>query len=554
MRDLIVLAVDDEPNVLRYCRRALEAEDYQVLTATSGRQALGILARQKIDLMLVDIRMPDMDGFDLLSQARSQQPNLAAVIMTGFGTIETAVAALRKGAEGLIMKPFSLDELSATVNQALLERERRREAAMVHSLRPVFEVIEVFFSESDLERLARLVVDSVARQLECSAVSLYRYNEAADSYYLRANYGEPIPVNICERGGQYIPHGNPEGEPVRLIHMRSGDPGQQTGGRASLPAQDVLEAQQLSSAMCVSILSQAGRSRLLAARQVGMPDFTQADLELFVILARQAGLAMENAYLYTRLQESIKEIEQSRQAMIRAEKMSAAGRLTGSIAHEINNPLQSLSNCLHLAARSELKASERRKYLNLAETELERLRATVQRMLDFYRPGGRDRKLVEVNPLVDRVLLMMEAELEKREINLIKDLAPNLPPIQVVDSQIQQVLINLILNAMEAMPEGGELRVRTAYPCFEQGSGPSVGIFVEDTGPGVPAELTEIIFEPFFSTKEQGTGLGLAVSYGIVSAHGGSLAYLAGDQYRSCFRILLPEGVTHESQDSSGRR
>lgn len=544
MRDLIVLAVDDEPNVLRYCRRALEAENYQVLTATSGRQALGILARQEIDLMLVDIRMPDMDGFDLLSQARSQQPNLAAVIMTGFGTIETAVAALRKGAEGLIMKPFSLDELSATVNQALLERERRREAAMVHSLRPVFEVIEVFFSENDLERLARLVVDSVARQLEGSSASLYRYDETDNSYHLAANYGEPIPVNICERGGQYTPHGNPDGDPVRLVHSRSGDPGQQAE----------LEAQQLSSVMCVSILSQAGRSRLLVARPIGMPDFTQADLELFVILARQAGLAMENAYLYTRLQESIKEIEQSRQAMIRAEKMSAAGRLTGSIAHEINNPLQALSNCLHLAARSELKASERRKYLNLAETELERLRATVQRMLDFYRPGGRDRKLVEVNPLVDRVLLMMEAELQKRQINLIQDLAPDLPPIHAVDSQIQQVLINLILNAMEAMPEGGELRVRTVYPCFEQGSRPSIGIFVEDTGPGVPAELTEIIFEPFFSTKEQGTGLGLAVSYGIISAHGGSLVYLAGDRYRSCFRILLPEGVTHESQNSSGRR
>jgi two-component system NtrC family sensor kinase len=224
--------------------------------------------------------------------------------------------------------------------------------------------------------------------------------------------------------------------------------------------------------------------------------------------------------------------------LIQAEKMAIAGRLTASIAHEINNPLQSVQNCLHLAGRRELPAEERQDYLSMAQSELQRLMNTVQRMLDYYRPGGLDRKPLDLNALVDKVITLMKRQLEDHGVQLQIRMASKLPLVMGVGDQVQQVFINLILNAIEAMPDGGKLYIDTRT------RRDSVEVIFEDTGPGVSAERREHIFEPFVSTKEGGTGLGLAVSYGIIAAHGGSLDLVAGRGRGACFRITLPTGET----------
>jgi two-component system NtrC family sensor kinase len=271
-----------------------------------------------------------------------------------------------------------------------------------------------------------------------------------------------------------------------------------------------------------------------------------------LILARQAGAALENARLYTELRSYIHQVERSQHAMLQAEKMAAAGRLTASIAHEINNPLQSLHNCLHLAGRKELSAAERQKYLEMSQSELDRLMATVQRMLDYYRPGARDRQWTDLNEVVQRVVVLTETQLNKNNIQIQACLAANLPKVMIVPSQIQQVLLNLVINSMEAMPDGGEIKIKTLSAQSERQEHPEsledgfetvsgIDILVEDSGPGVAAEDRERIFEPFVSTKENGTGLGLAVSYGIVAAHGGTLSLVNGGGKGACFRITLPE-------------
>jgi two-component system, NtrC family, sensor kinase len=263
-------------------------------------------------------------------------------------------------------------------------------------------------------------------------------------------------------------------------------------------------------------------------------------------------VALENAHLYAELRSYVQQVERSQHAMLQAEKMAAAGRLTASIAHEINNPLQSVNNCLHLADRKELNPAERQKYLDMAQMELSRLMTTVQRMLEFYRPGIRDRKSANLNELVDRVLMLLDPQLIKSNIKVNKKLSSNLPQVMIVANQIQQVLLNLIINAMEAMPGGGELLIETdransgAYQSPENGAVTEgtggVYILIEDTGPGIADSERERIFEPFVSTKESGTGLGLAVSYGIVTAHGGTLNLVNGRGRGACFRITLSEG------------
>jgi signal transduction histidine kinase len=264
--------------------------------------------------------------------------------------------------------------------------------------------------------------------------------------------------------------------------------------------------------------------------------FRGADLEMFFVLARQAVVALENAGLYADLRNYVRKVEDSQEALLRAEKMAAAGRLTASIAHEVNNPLQSVQNCLHLAGREDVPAEKRKEYFDLAKKELDRLMKTMQRMLDFYRPGAVKIEKVDVLELLGHVLSLTSQQLGQRHIEIQTNLPKSLPAIYVVSSQIQQIFFNLILNSLDAMPGGGNLKINAR----ELDGG--VEIMFQDSGSGIPEDQRNNIFEPFFSTKEGGTGLGLTVSYNIVTAHGGILDILDNQEPGACFRLFRPIG------------
>jgi signal transduction histidine kinase len=277
-------------------------------------------------------------------------------------------------------------------------------------------------------------------------------------------------------------------------------------------------------------------SLFFVARDKGEIPFREADLEMFLILSNQAAVAIENARLYAELREYVKQVEESQQALLQAEKMAAAGRLSVSIAHEVNNPLQSVQNCLHLAGRTDLSEEQREEYFELAKTELNRLMSTVQRMLDFYRPGAVSPTEVDIQELLHYVLNLMAKQLEKQGVQVKTDIPEELPVVIAVGSQIQQVLINLILNSFDAMPGGGELYIRARV--VKKG----VEIMLQDSGSGIPDDHQQHIFEPFFSTKDGGTGLGLTVSYNIITAHGGTLELASNNGPGACFRVYLPIG------------
>jgi signal transduction histidine kinase len=271
--------------------------------------------------------------------------------------------------------------------------------------------------------------------------------------------------------------------------------------------------------------------------------FSNQDEQLLVLISSHLAGLLENMRLSNetqerakKLQETVRQLEESQRALIQAEKMAIAGRLTASIAHEINNPLQAVQNCLHLANHRQMPPDQRQNYLELAQSELERLMKTVQQMLDFYRPGAVDRKPTDLHTIIQKVLILMEKQILDRQVIVSLSLAEEFPYVLVVADQIQQVFLNLVLNSIEAMPAGGEIDIKTRK------LGEEVEIIFQDNGPGVPTDRSKQIFEPFISTKEHGTGLGLAVSYGIIAAHGGSLELVDNNRPGACFRIQLPVG------------
>lgn len=272
------------------------------------------------------------------------------------------------------------------------------------------------------------------------------------------------------------------------------------------------------------------------------------DYDLIQSLAGILSSVMMNARRYQLLQKNIEAMQRAESRLIRSETLATAGRLTASIAHEINNPLQALNNCLYLAERYELSPEERHKNLAIARRELDRLVTTVQRMLDFYRPGARSRSMTDVNIMIEHVVTLLEPQLKNNQIRIHKSLDPSLGLVLVVAGQIHQVLLNLLINAMDSMPGGGEIFIQTApltiaqYSSNEDRHIAGLEITIQDTGPGIPLEEREHLFEPILSTKENGTGLGLAISSGIIQAHGGSITLIDTGERGACFRINLPEG------------
>jgi signal transduction histidine kinase len=265
-------------------------------------------------------------------------------------------------------------------------------------------------------------------------------------------------------------------------------------------------------------------------------ELSAEDVQLVQALVNQAASALENTRLYTKLKRSAEELERSQRRLVQSEKLAATGRLAASIAHEINNPLQAIKNCLELILdEAEEGKPLDRTYLDVATSELERIRGIIQQMLDLYRPGQERMTPVDLNAAVEGVLALMRKQLESHHIAVETHLDDDTPHVIGRGDQIRQVFINLILNSSEAMPEGGQLVLTT-----HQDSDGFVTVQVIDHGVGIAPENLTRIADPFFTTKSKGVGLGLTICHEIIERHQGTLDVTSQVGHGSTFTIRLP--------------
>ncbi|MGC8720199.1 MAG: sensor histidine kinase, partial [Thermodesulforhabdaceae bacterium] len=228
------------------------------------------------------------------------------------------------------------------------------------------------------------------------------------------------------------------------------------------------------------------------------------------------------------------------------DKMIALGKLVASAVHEINNPLSGIHALARLMKNrledpNPLSDDERQQfyyYLQLIDQESARCSNIVSNLLSFSRQQKMERRYFDVNELIQRVILLSKHKMDLQHIQVITELQENLPQAYGDPGQIQQCLINLVFNAVEAMPDGGTLTIKSSYEDFRK----QIRIDVIDTGHGIPKELISQIFEPFFSTKgkDKGVGLGLSVVYGIIKEHRGSIYVVSEPGKGSDFIVRLP--------------
>ena len=247
------------------------------------------------------------------------------------------------------------------------------------------------------------------------------------------------------------------------------------------------------------------------------------------------------------IQKQHRELEQAQEQLLQASKLASLGELAGGVAHEINNPVTSiLSTASHLAARHRQTgfSQSEREQLDLVVDQAERIAGIVNKLLTFSRKSRMELDFIDVNEIVDSSLALMEFRLKGGKVTVKRDCTPELPRVLGDRERLNEVLVNLMNNALDAMPSGGVLSLRTAPT--EGG----VRIEVDDTGVGMDSALIDRIFDPFFTTKEsgKGTGLGLSISHGIIKEHKGEIGVVSEPGAGTKFTVTLPRGASDDEE------
>jgi signal transduction histidine kinase len=244
------------------------------------------------------------------------------------------------------------------------------------------------------------------------------------------------------------------------------------------------------------------------------------------------------------LDETLQKLQQAQEELVKSERLAATGKLTAQLAHEINNPIHNIQSCLKTSLGRFPQEMQGRELIEVAYEEVTRMSKLTRQLLDFYRTSfvPEETNPVDLNGLLKEVVQSFGDELLRNKISVNLDLRENLPFVRGSADKLKQVFLNLVLNARDAMPEGGLIRIGTA------GENGFVRISISDSGIGIPKENLDKIFDAFFTTKSKvsGVGLGLSVSYGIISQHRGSIKVISTAGEGSTFIISLPVHVQEE--------
>jgi two-component system sensor histidine kinase HydH len=269
---------------------------------------------------------------------------------------------------------------------------------------------------------------------------------------------------------------------------------------------------------------------------------TDEDIQVLTMFASEASLAMENASLYERLENALQSVRATQDQLLQSEKLAALGEMAAKIAHEIKNPLTVIGGFAGRIVRrgkdGTVDASNATRYSQIIQKEVQRLERIIQQTLYFSREVAPNVRSVDINTEIREVLSTFRDDLEESRITTIAEYGKELPIISVDPDQLRQVLWNLISNAVQVMEGGGMLSVETRAAAPGEGDG--IVFRIGDTGGGIPHDVVHNIFNPFFTTKAKGTGLGLPIVHAIVERHGGTVVLDNREGIGVTFSIFLP--------------
>lgn len=631
-----LLVVDDEIDTLTPLCDLLSEWGYEVEGFTSGKDALEAFKEQTFDLLLTDLVMSEMDGIELLQTALEIDPNLVGIIITGKGTIQTVVEAMKVGAFDYVLKPLDWKMLRLVLSRAIEVRRLRMENLQLSETMEIYELCQAIAFTQDLNTILNKVADTAIQQLKANEASIMLLTPEGNELYIVvvrgenresllwkhvpieqgiagwvARYHEPLTLNgmvadhrfkpIKPRAGIRSAISMPllvGGKILGVLNVNSAKQ-RRPFTLGQVKALSILAshaASVLESAQLYTQVREAGKkyrtlfeeSRdtvYITTREGKFIDINHAGLDIFgytkeemtelkakelyvdpaerdrfqqeieqkgsvrdyeVKFHKKDGTEMDCLLTSTlrladdgnilgyqgiihditerkRAEEELKkayiEVRETQEELIRLEKLAALGRFSSGIAHEIRNPLANISAAAQFCLAKYKLDGEFKKHLRLILRNSKNANKIIEELLDLSKPVEFSFELDDVGKLINRICGQVKTRCYKQSVRLYKSCSNELPEILIAEKQLERVFLNFILNAIDAMPDGGSLTI-SAYPVSQNNE---VVVSFLDTGCGIPQENLDKVFEPFFTTKDDGVGLGLSLAHQIINFHKGKI-------------------------------
>jgi signal transduction histidine kinase/DNA-binding response OmpR family regulator len=545
-----VLVVDDEETVADLCREFLSAKGYDLTVALSGEEAVRVLPALRPDVILTDINLPGLSGLEVMRYAKSVDPEVGVIVVTGYASASTAIDALRQGAYDYVPKPFDLDDLEQIVDRAvahrrlrainrqLVEELRQKNEILQHhehelrervrlatwQMTALYDVSKAIMADLELSPRLAMVCEKGAELSGASSAVVYLRVEDSDEFRVAAARGATMahredgsPALLATTGPLWaaITHQKPQ------RHLTAvGDSALEVPGIESGRASTLLGVPLLAEGRVIGVLA-------LLDKPGG---FSDDDESFMMLYASQAALAVLNSQLF----EHTKVLDRLKSDFVAV------------VSHEIRTPLTSVKGAIELLSddRYFQNGEQQTKLLTIAHANAERLLVLINDILDFSKlesaslPMSIERQRLE--PVVQQAAHNLRTLIEERRIHLDLLLPDELPELMMDANRVAQVLTNLLSNAIKFSPVSGRIEIQAER--WEEG----VRIGVRDHGEGIaPQDLGKLFrkFSQIDSTatrKAGGTGLGLVISKGIVEQHGGRIWVESMPGVGSTFFFTLP--------------
>jgi PAS domain S-box-containing protein len=486
-----ILVIDDEQGMLEMLEALLGLSGYKVYKASSGRDALALLEQKSrdlpaglppVDLVILDILMPVMNGREVCSRIKTHPAwkYIPVLMVTALGSLQDQNEGVAIGADDYVTKPFRSEELLIRVRAMLrigqMQYTLLTRNAELHALRS--------FNDSVLQNMgnALITADRAGR------ISLL--NRAAAALF---------EVSVSDWIGRSL---------------------------LALPRNYTALAEILTDTLTEQKPRRYQEISITNGKNEAIP------LRVQTSFLRDAENAITGVIGIVDDLRQAKEMEARQRKLDRLEALS---QMTASVAHEIRNPLVTLSLGIRYLEKNLEAQSENQETIQRLQRQVDRLTQIVNEFLAFSRPPSLNPDLCDIAQLLDQAMEISDSYLAEKGITVHREYEPGLAKISVDREHLERVIRNLISNAVDAMPEGGHLHLRV-FVCSQD----ALAIQVQDTGVGIPPEVSGRIFEPFYTTKSKGTGLGLTIAQRIIEEHGGQLSVQSQVGKGTTFTILLP--------------
>ena len=492
-----ILLVDDEAGIRQLLRLTLEMDGFQVFEAGDGPQAIETYQKEMPELALLDVKLPGMSGIEVLERLRKINSDVEVIMITGHGDMEMAIECLRREASNFLIKPVSEELLSLSLKRCL------EKLTLKKKLRQYTQNLETLVREANIElerayTFRENIIENCPDALICirKGGEIILFNSAAEKllgYSKRDVLGK---MNIVDLYPPGVAH-------QIMKYLRSED----YGGKGLLQKREM------------QILHKSGEP---------------ISVYISAALLYEGGQETGSVGIFTDLTKRKKMEKQ----LLRSAKFSSLGKLAGGIAHEIDQPLTKILASAHTLSHQFSADPGTAESLDQIIEETNKIKSIVKNVMDFSQENPPTKSSSRIHDIIQRALGIMTPQTRLAGITINTEFNPQVPDVSVDANQILQAVMNIVINAAEAMKGEGILTIRTNFVA------PYVELEFEDTGPGIPEEKIENVFDPFFTTKQASEGsvmgLGLAITYGIVKNHGGDVTVSSPHGKGATFCVKLP--------------